>query len=44
MPPKKDLDPDLKKGDVIQAVIIADPFDKKFNPLTSQLQPKVSER
>ena len=42
MPPKKELDPDLKKGDVIQAVVIADPFNNKFGPLTTPSKPKVS--
>jgi hypothetical protein len=41
MPPKKELDPDLKKGDVIQAVVIADPFNKKYGPLTTATTPKV---
>jgi hypothetical protein len=41
MAPKKDLDPDLKKGDVVQAVVIADPFNTKFGPLTTPTTPKV---
>lgn len=40
MPPKKELDPDLKKGDIIQAVVICDPFTKKFGPLVTPTQPK----
>lgn len=43
MPPKRELDLDLKKGDIVQAVIIADPFNKKFGPLTTPAQPKVSQ-
>lgn len=40
MAPKKEMDPDLKKGDVIQAVVIADPFNTKFAPLTTPSRPK----
>ena len=43
MAPKKEMDPDLKKGDVIQAVVIADPFNTKFGPLTTPTMPKVKE-
>ena len=42
MAPKKEMDPDLKKGDVIQAVVIADPFNTKFGPLTTPTMPKVN--
>ena len=42
MAPKKEMDPDLKKGDVIQAVVIADPFNTKFAPLTTPSKPKAS--
>ena len=42
MPPKKEIDPDLKKGDLIQAVVISDPFNNKFGPLTTPSTPKVS--
>ncbi len=42
MAPKKEMDPDLKKGDVIQAVVIADPFNTKFAPLTTPSRPKAS--
>ena len=34
---------DLQKGEIVQAVVIADSFDSKFGPLTAN-KPRVSRR